>query len=445
MKVLVVLFCCVALSGYAQFTPVYTINSNYSGFQVKSFQVNEGGNMLLITRPYNGGPITDLQVYTSNNFGQMFDSTFFPNRSMTSYNSFVTDGGLYYFSSIVNVPSTTNPPGLQYKKVHRSLDFGASWQEAVVDSLNGSLIENALKFLNDSTGMFSYYNGQYVTTDYGQTWQKVYGKNAEHMGLLDNRFVFYTFEDAFTYNPLTSELDSMEYLPYCAGNVDVSAFHNGVSYRMMYAHDGQQQGYSTTPSNYAGFNIDALPLGDQKVIHFPQRAALIDIEVTDNCIHLVLDGRYARSCDSGNTFYDVDAFNGNMNEEVLLLEFVNDTLGFLISRNLITNAYRLWKTTNGGGSNGAQILTNIFYANVEELEKEQQVLVYPNPNSGSFHIQAESIIQNVTLFSADGRVCLEREVNSTELELNATHLAKGSYFVHISTSKGQLVKKVMVK
>lgn len=445
MKWLFYFFVLLSFNSLGQFSPIYTIPSDFSGFDVKSFEMNENGRTLLITRPYDGGPITDLMVYTSSDYGQTWDSTFFSNRSMSRYNSCITSGGNYYFSSIVNVPSIVNPPGYMQKIVNRSLDFGNSWQETIVDSVNGGLFENALKFLNDSTGMFFYQKGQYLSTDYGVTWQKVYNKNAEHLGILDDRFIFYTYEDAFTYNPILNQMDSLSYLPYCAGNVDQSFFRDGVSYRMMYASDGQQQGYTSFPSNYAGFNIDTLPLGNQRVIHFPQRAALVDIEVTANCIHLVLDGRYVRSCDGGNTFYDVDAFNGNVNEQVLFADFINDTLGFLISVNLISFEYRLWKTTNGGGPNGAPVLTNTFYANTTELTKNLKAEVFPNPSVGNLTVSSEVRIDQLDLYSLDGRKCLEMKPEGKQVELNLSHLAKGTYLLQIKGEGAQVTKKIVIE
>jgi hypothetical protein len=292
--------------------------------------------------------------------------------------------------------------------------------------------------------MYFYQKGEFVTHDYGQTWQKIYNKNAECLGILDDRFIFYTYQEAFTYNPSTHQLDSLEYLPYCAGNVDVTAFENGVAFRMMYAQDGQEQGYSTFPSNYASINIDEMPLGNQRAIHFPQRAALIDIEVTDNCIHLVLDGRYTRSCDGGSTFYDVDAFNGNMNEQVMFIDFVNDTLGFLVSKNLITYEWRVWKTTNGGGANLAPVLTNQFYAGMDELKGENNVEIYPNPTSDKITIQSESTLNKIELYSVLGDKIQEYLALDKDMEIDMSNYQSGVYFVRVYTENGFSEKKVVL-
>lgn len=431
MRSLTFLFVTISTIGLSQFSPIWVIPSNFSGFDIKGIDINNTGKVALITDQYNGGPFNDIMTYYSVDYGLTWDSTFFTNQFMIRNNVKVTESGNVYFSTIVNVPSTTNPPGYQMKVVNSLINNSSTWVSIVVDSLNGALKECSLHFLNDSTGMFFYQKGEYLTQDYGQTWQKVYGLNAEHLGVLNDRFILYTYQDILTINPLTNAIDSMQYLPYAEGNVDQSCFKNGVAYRMIFDQDGQQQGYSTSPSNYASLNIDTLPLGNQTVIHFPQRVALLDIEVTESRIHLVLDGRYARSCDGGHTFYDVDAFNGNMNEQVMFIDFVNDTLGFAVTQNLITFEWRLWKTTNGGGTNLAPILTNSFIGglSVSELQMAPNFAVFPNPTHGQFQIQSDNTIDRVEIYTTIGEQIESRIVEKNEKMIDLSHLESGIYFV----------------
>ena len=123
MRILSILFIFISTMGLSQFTPIWTIPSDYSGFVIKGFNSNETGDMMLISRPYDGGPISDLIVYTTSDFGQAWDSTYFANTSMLNDNAKVTESGNFYFASLVSIYSTTNPPGYIKKIVNRVVHF----------------------------------------------------------------------------------------------------------------------------------------------------------------------------------------------------------------------------------------------------------------------------------------------------------------------------------
>ncbi len=51
------LFCLLATVSEAQFTPVLEIPSNYSGFDIDAFDMNDNGQLMIITDPYDGGSV----------------------------------------------------------------------------------------------------------------------------------------------------------------------------------------------------------------------------------------------------------------------------------------------------------------------------------------------------------------------------------------------------
>ncbi|PWH85635.1 T9SS type A sorting domain-containing protein [Brumimicrobium oceani] len=426
------LFCLFATVGEAQFTPVFEIPSNYSGFDIEAFEMNDNGDMMLITEPYNGGPTINKMVYTSTDFGQSWDSTLFLNQSMMRDNACVTDGGNLYFTTLISVPSTTNPPGYIKRVLHSSQDNGVTWLESEIDSIDGSLRDRSLSFINDSTGMFFYQQGMYFTNDYGQNWQHVDTIYPNSLGFLEDRFVYHGNLNLYTYDPISGNRQAQPFDPLCEGFVYQVEFHNDILYSALRAWNGHDLGPPYN-GNFASLNMDALPLGAQNAIHFPQRYAFIDLSITNSCIHIVLDGRYVRSCDGGETFYDVDAFNGNINENVRFMEFVNDSVGYLVSQNLITYDWHLWETTNGGGVNGAQVLTNTLTANLVEENQNLSFELYPNPSKNTVNIVSSELIRELVVYSMDGKLVASQKVNSKTTTIDISSFPKGNYVVKVAT------------
>ncbi len=425
------LFCLLATVGEAQFTQVFEIPSNYSMFDIKVFEMNDNGDMIIITEPYNGGSSINAMAYNSTDYGQSWDSTLFLNQTIMRDNACVTEGGNLYFSTLINVYSTTNPP-YQRKVLHSSMDNGLTWTEKTIDSIQGFNKERSLSFINDSTGMFFYQQGMYFTNDYGQNWQHVDTIYPNSLGFLDNRFVYHAGLNLYTYDAISGDRHSQPFERFCDGFVYQVEFHNDILYSVLRASNGHVLGPPYN-GNFASLNMDVLPLGAQNAIHFPQRYAFIDLSITNSCIHIVLDGRYVRSCDGGETFYDVDAFNGNMNENVRFMEFVNDTLGYLVSQNLITYDWHLWETTNGGGVNGAQVLTNTLTANLVEENQNLSFELYPNPSKNTVNIVSHELIRELVVFSMDGKIISSQKVNSKTTTLDISSFPKGNYVVKVAT------------
>lgn len=125
MKVLSVLFIFISTMGLSQFSPFWTVNSNFNQFDIRAFEMNDAGQMLLITDPYNGGPTSDLMVYSSTDFGVNWDSTLLFNFYLMKDNAVVTEGGKMYFSTIQNVYPAGGSSPYQRKVFHSSLDYAS--------------------------------------------------------------------------------------------------------------------------------------------------------------------------------------------------------------------------------------------------------------------------------------------------------------------------------
>ncbi len=407
--------------------------------------MNNFGEMLLITSHSNAvSDPSEMTIYSSVDYGVSWDSTFIPNYSMMNHNAFVTDSGKFYIATRQQVFANGNTPGYLRKSLHSSLDGGTTWLEKTIDSSSILDTPRSLSFLNDSTGMFIHPGGQFLTEDYGVTWQQIDSVSSQALGILTNEFIYYNDQTASTLEPTGSNLNNFAYSPFCNGEVRITDFHDNTSYRGFYAWQGTLLGpnYNQT---YSALNIDELPLGDQRIVHFPQSFSIEDLDVTNNCIHLVMGDRYVRSCDGGDAFFEVDAFNGGADEGVLFVDFVDDTLGYLISRNSVTNEYHVWETTNGGGANQTEVFTIQSLAAVDELQSDLNLNVYPNPTNSGITVESKYEIIKIELYSMQGQLILEKTPGANSIKLDLTTITHGNYMVKVLTSFSTEYSKIVVE
>ena len=98
-------------------------------------------------------------------------------------------------------------------------------------------------------------------------------------------------------------------------------------------------------------------------------------------------------------------------------------------------------------------LTNSFKSlpstptSILEAEKESNLSIYPNPTSTSV-VQIdvkEDVLKTLELYSYQGRNIenITFDKNKNTLQLN--NVAKGIYFLHVTTNKGKTVKKLVIE
>jgi hypothetical protein len=76
---------------------------------------------------------------------------------------------------------------------------------------------------------------------------------------------------------------------------------------------------------------------------------------------------------------------------------------------------------------------------------ELNISIYPNPTSSVIYIEAESIIQSVTVYDIKGRKILDKENASNQTNLDMSAFNNGIYFMLIETDKGTITKKIIKK
>ena len=80
-------------------------------------------------------------------------------------------------------------------------------------------------------------------------------------------------------------------------------------------------------------------------------------------------------------------------------------------------------------------VTNTF-----DVNRNSQVLVYPNPVSDKIFIESELIIESIELINTEGRILGQwNSVNN----LNLIHLQKGVFYLKIKTNSGWVLKQII--
>lgn len=78
---------------------------------------------------------------------------------------------------------------------------------------------------------------------------------------------------------------------------------------------------------------------------------------------------------------------------------------------------------------------------VKDFDQSISINVYPNPTQDILHIDSESIIESVSIYSSTGQMLQEYQVELNTIQLSLENFSTGIYFVKISTnSKTKTVK-----
>jgi len=93
------------------------------------------------------------------------------------------------------------------------------------------------------------------------------------------------------------------------------------------------------------------------------------------------------------------------------------------------------------------------YFNGLELDDEASscdfdsaITIFPNPTDGVFTIatSAECFqIKSITIYNSIGQLCATRQINETTIEIDISKLSSGLYFVHFTTDKGNIIRKII--
>jgi hypothetical protein len=105
---------------------------------------------------------------------------------------------------------------------------------------------------------------------------------------------------------------------------------------------------------------------------------------------------------------------------------------------LANGSYAVEVTQNGCADTSACL--TVVGVGINNIDLSTAFNLYPNPTTGWVHIESDIEIENIRLFSMDGRV-VKTELNTNKL--NLSDLSIGVYFIVIETQKGTIRKKLV--
>ena len=119
-----------------------------------------------------------------------------------------------------------------------------------------------------------------------------------------------------------------------------------------------------------------------------------------------------------------------------------DPSGAGAGNHLISYSY-----TDNYGCSGLD--TTTFYVDlctgIKQLNSNEKIIVYPNPNNGSFNITLHEQIKDIKIVNVLGEeINYNTNVNSNTQDIHISNLSSGVYFIKINTSTQNYLKRIIV-
>ncbi|WP_223302367.1 T9SS type A sorting domain-containing protein, partial [Flavobacterium branchiophilum] len=81
----------------------------------------------------------------------------------------------------------------------------------------------------------------------------------------------------------------------------------------------------------------------------------------------------------------------------------------------------------------------------QDFTKDATITIAPNPAEDSVTLSAQSNINAITIFDAQGRIVQFIKADSLQKTIDVNHLKTGMYILEIQTETGKKVEKLMKK
>ncbi len=103
-------------------------------------------------------------------------------------------------------------------------------------------------------------------------------------------------------------------------------------------------------------------------------------------------------------------------------------------------------TDVNGCSNSNHTTVTVGCASTNELQNNEDVKIYPNPNNGNFAISGlkTEFYEVIEILDEMGRIVSRVDVSAVDMELKVVELASGHYTVRISGIEGTLIRKLQI-
>jgi len=84
-------------------------------------------------------------------------------------------------------------------------------------------------------------------------------------------------------------------------------------------------------------------------------------------------------------------------------------------------------------------------SNLNKLNLDESINIYPNPSSGIFNFYSESNIENIKVYDYQGKEIYFKIIGNVLGEIDLSYFKKGIYFIEFSNLKNSKFKKIILK
>ena len=295
--------------------------------------------------------------------------------------------------------------------------------------------------------------GVYLSTDNGTSWNNMLGGHCSTLAICDTGV--FSVNDGNLY--LSTDNGSSWTLANTGlpQNASVSSFVTSGTY----TYAGTSEGvYLTT--NYGG-SWSSVSAG---LPTFPLINTLA-INGTNIFAGTEYDGIFL-SADSGNTWTAVNSGYGNAPVKSFAFSGTNifvatgNNGGVFLSTdygntwaadsfNLPSNALIISDSTIFVGTEGFGVwrrsLSNVI-TGINEIKKEENIYLYPNPTNGKVTITSKSILKSIKVFNILGEVVYSSTPDNSQstIEINLPYFSKGIYFIKVDDGLGTHIENFLL-
>jgi hypothetical protein len=108
---------------------------------------------------------------------------------------------------------------------------------------------------------------------------------------------------------------------------------------------------------------------------------------------------------------------------------------------IINDPYPTDFSTGGFDLDAIAILHQVF-PNGLLVQKENPIVLYPNPTNDRLFIQSVNTFKSYTIYSILGKLILKGEFESNNNNIDVSNLAKGQYILHLNTTEGKMTQQL---
>jgi hypothetical protein len=174
---------------------------------------------------------------------------------------------------------------------------------------------------------------------------------------------------------------------------------------------------------------------DVETIQILKSSNDVEVSLKKNILKFVYQGITLRRAAAGNPK------TGGGTGGVLMKIIPKNTI---ISGNTLSNNANVFFDYNAPiGTNTASTLYLNLTLNIEDIKTDSSINIYPNPAKNFVNINANSIIQSIQLYDAQGRLLQIKYQDKNQTNLDISARAKGIYFLKITTDNGIKIEKLI--